>query len=130
MTRPAPPVLAVADVEGAASWWTDHLGFAVEFRNLRTDEPTNYAVVTRDDVEVHLARREEISDRRRSEIVVTVLDLDALAGELLDRSAGVHRLSTGDLVVRDPDGNRIVFTVDELQGSAGDGSGAPRYPRP
>lgn len=109
MTSSNPPVLAVADVESAARWWADHLGFTVDFRNRRADEPTNYAVVARDAVEVHLARRDEISDRRRSEIIVTVLDLDALASELLDRSAGVHSLPEGDMVVTDPDRNRVVF---------------------
>jgi hypothetical protein len=109
VTSTGPPVLAVADVESAARWWSEHLGFAIDFRNRLDDEPTNYAVVARDDVEVHLARRDEISDRRRSEIVVTVLDLSALAVELIDRSADVYRRPDGDLVVTDPDGNRVVF---------------------
>lgn len=124
-----PPVLAVDDVEAAARWWSDHLGFDVEYRHRREDAPTNYAVVTRDDVEVHLARRAEISDRRRSEIVVTVLDLPGLAGELLDRSAGVHSLPSGDLVVTDPDGNRVVFTADELSDHQGHGPRGDRYRR-
>ena len=109
MSRPAPPVLAVDDVEVSSTWWADHLGFDVDYRHRLATEPTNYAVVTRDDVEVHLARRAEISDRRRSEIVVTVLDLNALATELLDRSADVRSLPSGALIVRDPDGNRVVF---------------------
>jgi len=125
----APPVLAVDDVESAARWWSEHLGFHVEFRHRLEDAPTNYAVVTRDDVEVHLARRAEISDGRRSEIVVTVLDLPGLAGELLDRSAGVHSLSSGDLVVTDPDGNRVVFTADELSDHQGHGPRGDRYRR-
>jgi catechol 2,3-dioxygenase-like lactoylglutathione lyase family enzyme len=130
VTSPGPPVLAVADVESAARWWSEHLGFAIDFRNRLDDEPTNYAVVARDDVEVHLARRDEISDRRRSEIVVTVFDLSALAAELIDRSAGVHRRADGDLIVTDPDGNRVVFTADELMGHGGHGSDGRRYPRP
>lgn len=130
MTSAGPPVLAVADVESAARWWSDHLGFTIDFRNRRADEPTNYAVVARDDVEVHLARRAEITDRRRSEIVVTVVDLSALATELLDRSAGVHRRGDGDLVVTDDDGNRVVFTADELMGPGAHGPDGRRYPRP
>jgi catechol 2,3-dioxygenase-like lactoylglutathione lyase family enzyme len=109
VSSPTPPVLAVDDVEASSAWWADHLGFHVDFRHRLASEPTNYAVVTRDDVEVHLARRAEISDRRRSEIVVTVVDLNALAAELLDRSADVRSLPSGDLIVRDPDGNRVLF---------------------
>jgi hypothetical protein len=100
----------VDDVETTARWWSERLGFDIDFRNRQDDAPTNYAVVARDDVEVHLARRDEVSDQRRSEIVVTVLDLSALARELLDRSVDVRSLPSGSLLVRDPDGNRVVFT--------------------
>ena len=109
MSGPAPPVLAVSDVESTARWWHEQLGFEIDFRNRRDDAPTNYAVVARDDVEIHLARRDEISDRRRSEIVVTVLDLAAWTQEMLDRSVDVRSLPSGSLLVRDPDGNRVVF---------------------
>lgn len=113
----APPVLAVADVDAAARWWAEQLAFEVEFRNRGPGVPTNYAVVRRDDVEVHLARRDEVSDRRRSEIVVTVLDLGALASELVERGVGVNALPSGSLLVRDPDGNRVVFV---MSGQSGD----------
>jgi hypothetical protein len=73
------------------------------------DAPPNYAVVERDDVEVHLARRAEITDRRRAEITITVADLPALAEELLRHGLAPAHLPTGAIAVHDPTGNRVVF---------------------
>lgn len=94
-------------------WWRDGLGFEITFvhRPLASEDvPVNYGVVARDDVEVHLARRVEISDRRRSEITIVVADLDGLRAELVGRDVPSH-LGSECVAVHDPDGNRIVFSA-------------------
>lgn len=107
----APPMLAVDDVELAVLWWRDRLGFRAAFVHHEPppDGPLNFAAVERDDVEVHLARRAELSDRRRAEITITVADLESLAEELGSRGLTPARLPTRALAVADPSGNRIVF---------------------
>lgn len=105
-------MLAVDDVAGAAAWWRDRLGFAVTFRHRRPDgddAPLNYAVVERDDVEVHLARRAELTDRRRAELTITVADLDALQQELRGRGVPVATRTATAVAVSVPGGNRVVF---------------------
>ncbi|QGG95717.1 VOC family protein [Actinomarinicola tropica] len=107
----APTVLAVESVEAALEWWGDALGFTTSFVHRSPAAPgvLNYAVVSRDDVEVHLARRRELTDRRRAELTIVVADLDALTGELASRGVGASRRHDGALVVHDPSGNRLLF---------------------
>jgi catechol 2,3-dioxygenase-like lactoylglutathione lyase family enzyme len=106
-----PPMVAVVDVEAAAAWWEQRLGFAVTFRHHAEDpEATvNFAAVERDDVEVHLARRDELTDRRRTEITMTVADVRSLVDELFDRGLAPRPHVGGGFEVLDPAGNRIVF---------------------
>jgi len=93
------------------AWWRERVGFRLTFvqHHPAADSPANYAVVERDDVEVHLARRAEVSDRRRAEITITVADLSALVDELAARRAHPAALPSGAVGVKDPTGNRIVF---------------------
>lgn len=105
-------MLAVGDVESAAAWWEEKLGFATTFRH-RLDEPdgvVNFAAVERDDVEVHLARRSELSDPSRAEITIVVADVRALFDELVNRGLSPRPHLGGGYAVTDPAGNRIVFT--------------------
>lgn len=105
-------MLAVGDVAAAAAWWVEVLGFSLAFRHRRpepdADDELNFAAVVRDDVEVHLARRAELTDRRRSEITITVADVAALGEELVGRGVPPRTAGRG-IVVTDPSGNRIVF---------------------
>lgn len=106
----APTILAVEDVEVALAWWQGVLGFTTSFvhRSPAAPEVLNYGVVVRDDVEIHLARRGELSDRRRAELTIAVADLDGLGNELAGREVPVARADR-TLVVEDPTGNRVVF---------------------
>lgn len=107
----APTVLAVDDVAVARDWWTRALGFTTTFvhRSPGDADILNYAVVERDDVEVHLARRSELTDRRRAELVIVVADLDGFASELASRGVAHRRPAPAKVVVDDPTGNRLVF---------------------
>jgi catechol 2,3-dioxygenase-like lactoylglutathione lyase family enzyme len=103
------PVLPTRDLARAVAFWAERLGFAMSFRF------ADSAGVVRDDVEVHFTLvpapavaaggcRIEVSD-------VVALQRELLATGVVAPEAG--RADAGfalELVVIDPDGNRIVFT--------------------
>ena len=115
---PAIPILDVRHIEEAISFYTDRLGFDVDFRY--ENDPENYAGVRRDDVRLHMQRQddEHLSNGTagRLKFRVPVSDPDALFAEfkvmgVLDDDIEVQDTDWGtrEFGFRDPDGNGLVF---------------------
>jgi catechol 2,3-dioxygenase-like lactoylglutathione lyase family enzyme len=115
---PAIPILDVRHIEEALSFYVDRLGFVVDFRYEK--DPENYAGVRRDDVRLHMQRREsEQFDNGTAgglRFRIPVDDPDALFAEframgVLDDDIEVHETDWGtrEFGFRDPDGNGLTF---------------------
>jgi catechol 2,3-dioxygenase-like lactoylglutathione lyase family enzyme len=115
---PAIPILDVRHIEEAISFYTDRLGFDVDFRYEK--DPENYAGVRRDDVRLHMHRQEETHFENgtfgRLKFRIPVDDPDALYAEfkamgVLDDDVAVQETTWGtrEFGFRDPDGNGLVF---------------------
>jgi catechol 2,3-dioxygenase-like lactoylglutathione lyase family enzyme len=109
-------VFTVRDVAKSLAFYTERLGFAVEFR---MGEPPTYAIVECEAVSLHLMpASQDPAGLGTSSIYVYVDDVDALHAGLVamgcpieiapeDFSYGMRETS-----VRDPDGNRITFGAE------------------
>ena len=113
------PILFVRDVEAAAGYYAQRLGFTVDFLH---GEPVFYGAVSRDGVVLHLRHVDqpnfaELAAREESLILATieVTDVRALFAEV--EAAGADLVQPLiqqpwgglDFQVRDPDGNRLSF---------------------
>jgi catechol 2,3-dioxygenase-like lactoylglutathione lyase family enzyme len=106
----AAPTIAVADIDAALSFYTGVLGFHVTFTN---GEPPHFAIVERDDAELHLT----LAPEHRSDDVnvahLLVEDARALHDHVVAHGVAiVEDLRDSDydmrgFVMADPDGNRI-----------------------
>lgn len=111
LTR-ACPLLAAADPAAAAAWYRDRLGFRV----VSTYPDDGYAIVRRDDVELHFWR---CDDRRIAENTSAYLRVDGIDGlhGLMTGAAEGGRISPvedrawgmREFYVWDPDGNLLRF---------------------
>ncbi|KAF0136031.1 MAG: hypothetical protein FD152_1142 [Xanthobacteraceae bacterium] len=109
-------VFTVRDVATSLAFYTDRLGFAVQFR---MGEPPTYAIIEREAVSLHLMpASQDPAGLGTSSIYVYVDDVDALHAGLVamgcpieiapeDYSYGMRETS-----VRDPDGNRFTFGAE------------------
>ncbi len=117
--RSVTPILFVREVRQSAAFFTDRLGFTVDFLY---GGPPYYGSVSREGACLHLrhvARPNftELAAREDSLIVATVevCDIQAIHAEFVSRQApitrGIVNQSWGgtDFHVRDPDGNEISF---------------------
>jgi uncharacterized glyoxalase superfamily protein PhnB len=108
------PLFAAADVSRAAEWYRDKLGFSIV--NLYSDH--GYAIVARDDIEVHFWR---CNDRKIAENTSAYFrsdDIDALSAAMAKANEGgrisaVENRAWGmrEFYVWDPDGNLLKFGV-------------------
>lgn len=104
------PVLHVPDVEAAAKFYRDTLGFNWDFG----DEI--YAVVWRDNSAIHFVRDE--SGPKRVHLFQWVKDIDAYCAEVVDRGAVIASEPTDqpyglrEFAVQDLNGVGIVFGQD------------------
>jgi uncharacterized glyoxalase superfamily protein PhnB len=113
MLTGAAAVLAVGDIEKGVAYYRDALGFAVTFQY---GEPTFYACLCRDDVNLHLVAA---SKTRRlpgnGAIAIFVQDVDALHAELVGRGAKVvkppadYDYGMREFDAVDLDGNQLFF---------------------
>lgn len=116
---PATPVLFVADVERAAAWYVEALGFGVDFLH---GKPAFYGSVSRDRCRLHLrhVHRPPFADvvMREDALILALVetdDLGALYAGFVEGGAEIVQRPTKqawggtDLHVRDPDGNVIGF---------------------
>lgn len=115
---PAIPILEVRHIEEALSFYTDRLGFDVDFRYEK--DPENYAGVKRDDVRLHLHRYDEEHFENGTtgavRFRIPVDDPDALFAEframgVLEDDVEVRETEWGtrEFGFKDPDGNGLVF---------------------
>ena len=117
--RGAAPVLYVRDVEAAAAFWRDKLGFSIDFLH---GNPAFYGAVSRDDACLHLKfvhaevfGRGRVEDEGLIMAYVPVNNISALFAELEARGAAFSQRPTiqawggADFHVLDLDGNRIAF---------------------
>jgi len=106
-------VFTVRDVAGSLAFYTDRMGFAVQFG---MGDPPTYAIVERETVSLHLMpASQDPSGLGTSAIYVYVDDVDALHAELVAMGCPIE-IAPGDFSygmretsLRDPDGNRITF---------------------
>ena len=115
---PAIPILDVRHIEEALSFYSDRLGFDVDFRYEK--DPENYAGVRRDDVRLHMHRQPsehfENGAAGRLKFRIHCDDPDALYAEframgVLDDDIAVQDTEWGtrEFGFEDPDGNGLVF---------------------
>ena len=106
----------VYDPETASEWYTEKLGFSIEFK---WGDPVDYIVTQREDaVSIHFVRSDNSEIQPRI-IYVFCFDVDAVYEEL--SSKGIekitkpinHEYGMRDFEVRDPFGNMIVFGMGE-----------------
>ena len=113
------PILFVRDVEAAAGYYAQRLGFAVDFLH---GEPVFYGAVSRDGVVLHLRHVDrpnfaELAAREESLILATIEVTDVRALFVEVEAAGADLVQPLiqqpwgglDFQVRDPDGNRLSF---------------------
>ncbi len=113
------PVLYVSDVEAAACFYRDKLGFTIDFLH---GQPSFYASVSRDETSIHLRFVHQpmyIAGLREKEQVIAVfLSVDNVKGLFAEyQTRGVifvHRLKKepwgqSSFIVSDPDGNALCF---------------------
>jgi len=113
------PVLHVADVDAAAAFYRDMLGFRIDFLH---GSPPFYGAVARDGARLHLklvhepALDAEVS--RREELIMAYIEAQTVRELYAEfRAAGVEiaqkltKQAWGgtDFIIRDPDGNGIAF---------------------
>jgi uncharacterized glyoxalase superfamily protein PhnB len=126
MASPAPvslcaaaTVFVVQDVLRSVEHYRDVLGFKVEFTY---GEPTFYAGVERDNVDIHLqAANQTKRQPGQGAVNVFVTDVDALYQELKSRGARVlnepkdYPYGMRDFDVNDLDGNHLCFGMESRQ---------------
>jgi catechol 2,3-dioxygenase-like lactoylglutathione lyase family enzyme len=115
----AMPVLYVSDVQAAADFYRDKLGFAIDFLH---GQPAFYASVSRDEACIHLRFVHQpmyvVGLREKERVIaafVSVADVKGLFAEYQTRQVRfVHRLrkeawGQSSFIVSDPDGNALCF---------------------
>ena len=106
------PILWVANVEGALSFYESVLGFGLGWK---WGDPASVASVCRDGVELMLESAPEGAAAAPSRIYVVMSGLDRYYGEIVAAGARVvHPLAVRDYGMKDcriadPDGNEISF---------------------
>lgn len=123
------PILFVRNVEAAAGYYRDKLGFAVDFLH---GYPCFYGSVSRGGVCLHLRHVDspnfaELAGREESLILATieVAEIMTLFADCDERGADIVQRPTVqswggiDFQVRDPDGNRISFVSFQAEDKAG-----------
>ena len=115
------PILFVRDVAASAAFYSDRLGFEIDFLY---GTPPFYGAVARGAVCLHLRCVDqpnfaELAAREPSLILATIetADVQALSREFADRGADFAQQPTRqawggtDFHIRDPDGNVISFVT-------------------
>lgn len=108
----AVPVLAVDDLDESIRYYRDRLGFELAWI---WGDPPAVACVTRDDVELNLARRGDNGSRGACRVYVRLTDVDEYFEECRRNRVILIRPPTDqphgmrDFAVTDPSGNQLEF---------------------
>jgi catechol 2,3-dioxygenase-like lactoylglutathione lyase family enzyme len=111
-------VLEVADVERAAAFWRDRLGFTP---GPFYGDPPAFCIVGRDGVDIALDRSAEQGRQPLNQywaVYIYVDDVEAIAAEMRDRGVEIIRgpetaeYGCREIDVRDPDGHIVCFGQD------------------
>ena len=107
------PVLFVADVNRAARFYVDMLGFEKKWHE--ADGAGTVCQVNRSDCEIILCEDASRADRARLFIELNKEELAQLRRELADRSVPNKMTKWGyeTVQVDDPDGNQLFFPVGD-----------------
>ncbi|MCM2466646.1 VOC family protein [Methanoculleus oceani] len=124
------PTLEVRDVEASVDWYTRVLGFALVYRmqdpegrthlaHLRRLKHQDILLVPRRDDRAEPCPGVTITLAFAAEAVDRIPALDAFAARVADAGAVIEGpvdrpWNTRDVVVRDPDGYRLVFTTPDF----------------
>jgi catechol 2,3-dioxygenase-like lactoylglutathione lyase family enzyme len=112
------PILDVRDVDRALKFYTEKLGFQVDFRY--EEDPNNYAGVIRDGVQLHMQWQHEDEFKKGTagnlRVRICVDDPVGLFQEFRSKDAMNERTKivetawgTREFGFRDPDGNGLAF---------------------
>jgi catechol 2,3-dioxygenase-like lactoylglutathione lyase family enzyme len=96
------PQLPAADVSEAASWYRDKLGFTIN----RLYPEHGFAIVRRDDIEIHFWTCKERRDIDALHATLAGANDGGRLSEVADRAWGMR-----EFYVTDPDGNLLKFGV-------------------
>ena len=115
----AVPVIGVLDVKVSAAFFSDTLGFAIDFLHGR---PPFYGSVSRDGACLHLKFVHEpvlrVGSQDREGFITTFVEVENVkalyaeyvtAGATIDQKLKKQAWGGRDFIVRDPDGNGICF---------------------
>lgn len=108
----AVPVLAVDDLDESIRYYEDRLGFELTWS---WGDPPAVASVTRDEVELNLARRGDNGSRGASSVYVRLTEVDEYYEECRRNRAVIVRppadqpYGMRDFAVADPSGNKLEF---------------------
>ena len=111
------PVVFVTDVDAALGFYGDLLGFKQAW-DYEQDGRTLVAQVNRGESEIILARDAERAGGSRLFISLDTEEMQAWQHEIDARSIPAQRSWWGYPVIeiRDPDGNELMFPLDESEG--------------
>lgn len=102
------PGFHVRNIREAIDFWTDKLGFDVAFTN---GDPPCFAIVKRDEAEVHLGVKPKAAGHCHCHIIVEGLDelyrSCERAGVTIKQPPRVQPWGLRDMIIADPDGNTL-----------------------
>jgi catechol 2,3-dioxygenase-like lactoylglutathione lyase family enzyme len=111
------PVLGVADFSRARRFYTESLGFATDWVWQPDDASPVFAQLSRGGLSIYLSRDPATSCPGASSVYLYVDDVDAWRTELGRRGVALEQepitraWGNRELVVRDPDGNRLTLAT-------------------
>jgi catechol 2,3-dioxygenase-like lactoylglutathione lyase family enzyme len=107
------PVLFVADIRRAETFYTEKLGFRKDWHE--ADGAGTVCQVSRSDCEIILCEDAARTDRARLFVELTAAGLTALHRELVERSVPHAEIWWGydSIQIHDPDGNELLFPTPD-----------------
>jgi catechol 2,3-dioxygenase-like lactoylglutathione lyase family enzyme len=120
------PVLFVADVNRAARFYIDMLGFRKKWHE--GDGAGKVCQVNRGDCEIILCEHATRKDTARLFVELNAAELAELRDELVERAVPTKKTWWGYDVIQidDPDGNELLFPTEGNSGVTGSDSQAAR----
>ena len=123
----ARPVLFVSNLQAALRFYVGHLGFVKKWHE--GDGTGTVCQVDRGGCEIILAEEPARHHKARLFIELNRDGMDELRREIADRSLPTEKFWWGYDVIRiaDPDGNELLFPLDETNDRERQGTGGPNH---